>query len=405
VELKPDRDPARFASTIGVDPTHLYSAYFTGFAAAATSKQVSRLKASPDVLSVSKVRVVARIPGEASLRQMNSSVTRRQANEDQSDPVLPSPQLVAEEIRRVRADESVTADIDGANDRRVNADIAILDGGVDASHPDLNVVGGYNCVGRKSSGNWSDRDGHGTIVAGLAAALDNEIGVVGVAPGARIHAIRVADEDGLITDAALLCGLDWLNRKAPQIEVANLSFSAEEPVATGPCRYKRGSSIDRMHFGVCRAVNRGVTVVAAAGNASVDVSDRPPASYEEAIAVSAIGDFDGEPGGLSTPGSHCLFPDDLDDHFAVFSNYGQPIDVAAPGICMTSTFPGELYAIGDGTSFATPLVSGGAALLMARRPSMKPAQVRAKILATAEPGPIPDDPDGFPEGILDVSTF
>ena len=104
-------------------------------------------------------------------------------------------QAVKAAVRRVGGLESPTAKIDG-KDKRVNVDIAILDGGIQPDHPDLNVAGGVNCLDGKKR-DWDDRDGHGTMVAGFAAALDNKIGVVGIAPGARVWAVRVADPDGL----------------------------------------------------------------------------------------------------------------------------------------------------------------------------------------------------------------
>ena len=92
-------------------------------------------------------------------------------------------------------------------------------------------------------------------------------------------------------------------------------------------------------------VRRGVTTVAAAGNHSMDAATFAPAAYPEVIAVSAMADFDGQPGGLARSRTVVCVPRrQLDDHFAFFSNYGAPVDIAAPGVCVTSTFPGSQYA-------------------------------------------------------------
>ncbi len=146
---------------------------------------------------------------------------------------------------------------------------------------------------------------------------------------------------------------------------------------------------------------KGVTAVAAAGNESMDASMVVPAAYPEVIAVSAMADFDGLPGGLAATPSVCL-PETFDDHFAFFSNYGAPVDIAAPGVCVTSTFIGSQYAFSDGTSFAAPFVAGAAALYISTHPDATPAEVREALVASAEPGPIPGDPDTSPEGLLNV---
>ena len=135
--------------------------------------------------------------------------------------------------------ESPTADVDGV-DERIDVDVTIVDGGIDPTHPDLNVAGGFNCVGSKNKA-WTDLDGHGTRVAGVAAALDNTIGVVGIAPGARLWAVRVADPTGYIRDADLLCGLDWIAQHSDVIDVANLSLEGNDKndLSSLPCGSKR----------------------------------------------------------------------------------------------------------------------------------------------------------------------
>jgi subtilisin len=94
-----------------------------------------------------------------------------------------------------------------------------------------------------------------------------------------------------------------------------------------------------------------------------------------------------------------------DDSFATFSNFGADVDLAAPGVCVGSTYLNGSYAIASGTSFSSPLVAGAAALYIATHPGATPADVKAALLAAAEPGPIPGDPDAYPEGVVNVSSL
>jgi subtilisin family serine protease len=284
-----------------------------------------------------------------------------------------------------------------------------VDSGVDATHPDLNVAGGADCSGN-NNGALRDKHGHGTFVAGTIGAIDNTIGKVGVAPGARIWSVQVFNNNGSITDAALLCAVDWITAHASTIEVANMSLGGRDP-ATDNCgiapRKKDG---DPLHAAICASVVAGVTYVVSAGNDSVDTHTITPASYPEVITVSAIADSDGQPGGLgpTEPAPPCgpnSLPSMSDDTFATFSNFGADVDLAAPGVCVTSTWPGGLYAFSSGTSFSAPLVAGAAALYISTHPGAAPAQVRSALIAAAEPGPITGDPDSYREGIVNVSSF
>jgi subtilisin family serine protease len=246
------------------------------------------------------------------------------------------------------------------------------------------------------------------MIAGLIGAIDNDYGVVGVAPGTRIWSVRAASPDGFLKDSAVLCAFNWVIEHADVIDVANLSFGEVldnngEFNQLAPCGTRNQKS---QHEAVCEMVRRGVTVVASAGNESTDASVSTPAAWPEVIAVSAIGDADGQPGGFGA-GVECppmILPEDqqADDHFAFFSNFGAVVDIAAPGMCLTSTFTGSRFAFSAGTSFAAPLVVGAAALYLATHPDATPAQVKAALLARAEPGPIPGDPDAYPEGVLNV---
>ena len=271
-------------------------------------------------------------------------------------------------VSRVGARLSATANIDNV-DERVTADVAIVDTGV-AMHPDLNVVGGVNCSTSDRSA-WQDQNGHGTHVAGTVAAIDNTTGVVGVAPGARIWAVRILNADGYGLLSWYVCGLDWilaqrdpLDASLPRIEAVNMSV-AKSGSDDRNCGI---TNKDVLHQAICRLYKGGITVVAAAANESGSAAGYVPAAYNEVITVSALADTDGKSGGLG--GNRCFSwgTYDVDDTFADFSNFGSDVDIIAPGKCIWSTIRGPSYGYSSGTSMAAPAVTGAVALYKASRP-------------------------------------
>ena len=161
-------------------------------------------------------------------------------------------------VRRVDGPRNTTAHIDGSDDR-VNADVAIFDTGIDRSHPDLNVAGGYNCSSTNRAA-WGDGNGHGTHVAGTVGALDNGSGVVGVAPGVRLWAVRILGSDGSGLISWYVCGMDWIAAQRdptdptrPLIEAVNMSV-AKSGSDDHNCGY---TNKDAMHKAICRLVARG----------------------------------------------------------------------------------------------------------------------------------------------------
>jgi subtilisin len=300
-------------------------------------------------------------------------------------------------VNRANADASPTAAING-RDQRVGVDVAVIDTGVDFDHPDLNVfrAGSRNCF--QQAPNANDQNGHGTHVAGTVGALDNHIGVVGTAPGARIWPVRVLGPTGGGSMSEVICGIDYVTAHADQIDVANMSLGSPGGRDDGNCgRTYR----DAMHQAICASVAAGVTYVVAAGNSSRDAAGFSPASYDEVVTVSALADFNGRPGG----GAAATCRPDVDDTFAGFSNHGRDVDLIAPGVCIRSTWMGGGYATLSGTSMASPHVAGAAGLYLARNPAASPAAVRAALRTAGTPWSGMGDPDGVHEPLLDVTGF
>jgi len=248
-----------------------------------------------------------------------------------------------------------------------DVDVAIIDTGLDATHPDLNYFTGGDFTGE----GLFDGHGHGTHVSGTVAAKDNDFGVVGVAPGARLWAVKVLDSAGSGSFSNVIAGLDYVSQHASEIEVANLSL--------GGSGYSQA-----MRDAVAGCVNRGVVIVVAAGNSSVDVygndeifgtsDDTIPAAYPECMTVSAMTDTDGQVGAVGSGTSY-----GGDDQLANFSNHsmsamvgdpvsswGAAVDLAAPGVNILSTYKGGGYATMSGTSMASPHVTGSVALYIAQ---------------------------------------
>ncbi|KAA0548990.1 peptidase S8 [Bacillus sp. BGMRC 2118] len=225
-------------------------------------------------------------------------------------------------------------------------EIAILDSGVDYTHPDLDgkVIRGYDFIDNDNTP--MDLNGHGTHVAGIAAAeTNNGTGIAGTAPNTKILAVRVLDANGSGSLAAIANGIRYAADNGA--EVINMSLGCDCSTAT-------------LQDAVNYAWNKGAVLVAAAGNDGVSTTFEP-ASYSNVIAVGAV---------------------DSSNRKASFSNYGTWVDVVAPGVDIASTYPGNRYVYLSGTSMASPYVAGLAALLKGQGRSN--VQVRQAIEQTAD---------------------
>ncbi|MEL6343631.1 MAG: S8 family peptidase [Myxococcota bacterium] len=254
--------------------------------------------------------------------------------------------------------------------------VAVIDTGIDGDHPDLNVVGVFDAVGISTPNDANDGDpnGHGTHVAGTIAALADGSGVAGVAPGASLHAVRVLGTDGSGYYSDIIAGIEYVLDN-PQIRVVNMSLGGPLSSATDPLR----DAIQEL-------LNAGVIVCIAAGNESQDTANVAPAGYDDGVIVSAYDASNGS-----------------DNGFAWFSNFGDEVDIAAPGVQIYSTWPGGGYEALDGTSMATPHVAGAAVVFASTRPNADNAAFLSAITSNGEDGYSGQGGD-HPEPLLDLNA-
>ncbi|MBI2326762.1 S8 family peptidase [Candidatus Curtissbacteria bacterium] len=227
--------------------------------------------------------------------------------------------------------------------------VAVIDTGFDLDHPDLaaNIKGGTNTINPAATA--EDDNGHGSHVAGIIAAVNNSIGVVGVGHQVDLYAVKVLNRNGYGYVSDIIEGIEW--SIANNMNIINMSLGTS-------------SDIQSFHDAVIAAKAAGITVVAAAGNSGPgDNTVIYPAKYAESIAVSAVDSTDGQP---------------------YWSSRGPEVDLAAPGVSIYSTYKGNGYTIMSGTSMASPHVAGSAALVLSTHPGFSPDQIQAKLQLTAD---------------------
>lgn len=205
----------------------------------------------------------------------------------------------------------------------------VLDSGIDLDHPDLNVDAsrGFNAfTSGRDSKSLDDGDGHGTHVAGTIAALNNDIGVIGVAPGATVIPVKVLDSRGSGSYSGVIAGIDHVAANGSPGDVANMSLG--------------GGASQAVDDAVINAAAQGVKFVIAAGNSGANANNYSPARAEgpNVFTISAM---------------------DINDSWASFSNYANPpVDYCAPGVGIKSTWKSGGYNTISGTSMASPHAAG-----------------------------------------------
>ena len=252
-------------------------------------------------------------------------------------------------IDRIDADVSSTRAGDGSG-AVANVNVYVIDTGVDATHPDLNVVGHVAFAG----GPNRDCHGHGTHVAGTIAARDDANDVVGVAPGAPITGVKVLGCNGSGSNSGVIAGIDWVTANAVVPAVANMSLG--------------GGASQAIDDAVRRSAASGVFYALAAGNEGINACTRSPARA----------------GAGTTNGIMTVAATDSADREASFSNYGTCVDVWAPGVSVLSTRKGGGTTTMSGTSMASPHGAGGGALYLSTHTGSSPSAVEGALKSAAQ---------------------
>lgn len=277
--------------------------------------------------------------------------------------------------------------------------VAVLDGGIEDTHPDLvgqvDAAASAGCTDggrlRTERSAWLPTSSdHGTHVAGTIAALDNGFGVVGVAPGVRLSSVKVADDDGLIYPEYAICGYLWAAMSGAQ--VSNASLYVDPWQYWCPDAPDQAASIEAVGRAVAYATEQGVLNIAAAGNDSRDLTDKQVDTTSPNDTTPVERPIDSTCLDLPTelPGVVSASATGPDGTKAVFSNYGLgKIAVAAPGVDVWSTTAGGTYGTKSGTSMAAPHVAGVAALLASRMPGASPDELTQALLTQADDVPCP----------------
>jgi subtilisin family serine protease len=281
--------------------------------------------------------MAARLP-ETLIKRIRENVDVLYVEDD--SPVRMTEQRIPWGIKRVGADG-----IWPTGNKGGGVKIALLDTGIDYTHPDLdaNYKGGYDFV--NDDADPMDDNRHGTYCAGIIAAEDNDIGVVGVAPEASLYAVKVLDGNGVGRWSTVVAGIEWAMENGMDV----VSMSLAGPYST------------TMEQACAKAYEAGLLLVAAAGN-EYGGEVLYPAKWETVIAVSAVDDA---------------------DQIANFSSVGPEVELAAPGVYIYTTSLHEGYTYVSGTSAACPHVSGIAALIIAAGVRGNTA-VRARLDSTAD---------------------
>ncbi len=288
------------AGISGIEAEHLYSTALQGFSVKIPPGQLKKLQDDPSVKYVEEDQVVTLILPNEKIKGKPS-------------PPQPQSQSIPWGITRVGT----------ANGTGKTA--WIIDSGIDLNHPDLNVDVARSMTvftGKRSSPD--DENGHGTHVAGTVAAINNNFGVVGVAAGATVVAVRVLDRSGSGSTSGVIAGVDYVAENASGSDVANMSL---------------GGGISTALDNAVLNASASCKFTLAAGNNGNDANGHSPAR-------------------VNGPNIYTVSAMDNSDRFASFSNYGSPVDYCEPGVSIYSCYKGGAYVTMSGTSMAAPHLAG-----------------------------------------------
>ena len=350
-------------------------------------------------------RKLEKIPGVKSIVRDEIFIQFAGGKGKPSKPPKPAEEKLPWGVDRIDADKVWDSDgnleVDPGANTGYGIKVAIVDSGVDLDHPDLaeNLRQGWNTVDDQDPYSPYDEYGHGTLVSGVVAAVDNDVGVIGVGPGIFLYPVKLTSGNDIPSQhlSDVLEAMEWCIQNGMQ--VVNMSFSIWTLGGNGnkdkPLHYSPFYNL------IEQAYNAGIVLVASAGNEErrIEVYDNPgsdyvddqliyafPASYTEVIAVSATGMRKGKPGKR--------------DYLASSSNYGPAIELAAPGVSLETTTMGGGYGSFGGTSAACPHVVGVAALALAA--GVK--DVRGTLQSTAEDLGEPGWDESYGYGLVDAET-
>jgi len=246
--------------------------------------------------------------------------------------------------------------------------VYVIDTGIYAGHSDFGgrAAVGTDTVGDGQDGN-DDCQGHGSHVAGTIAGK-----TWGLAKKANVVGVRVLDCQGSGTTESVVAGIEWVTANAKKPAVANMSLG--------------GGADDALDAAVRRSVESGVTYAVAAGNESADACGVSPAREPSALTAGATDDRDGK---------------------ASFSNFGECVDVFAPGVDIESVQIGspDGFTTMSGTSMASPHVAGAAALYLGEKPDATPADVATALTTNATPDKVQNPGEGSPNKLLYVGEL
>jgi subtilisin len=301
-----------------------------------------------ETLPIVKVKMPTDLANKLSLNESVESIEKdknisiNKALTDGSSVKIPK-QIIPWGVKRVNADIVQKAGFTGDG-----ISVAIIDTGIDINHKDLNVAGGISFVDYTT--NYNDDNGHGTHIAGIIGALDNKIGIVGVAPNVDLYSVKVLDNNGNGKYSNVIKGIDWAIKN--NIKIISMSIGGTEESKA----FEKAAKI---------AYRQGILLVASAGNYGYFNNDSVtiPAKYNSVISVGAI---------------------NSENQRWEFSSRGKELDLMAPGVDILSTTLGGGYGLNTGSSMAAAYVTGVAALIMENNHTLSNKEITKKLYNNAE---------------------